>query len=64
MCSAHVNRLDNNQLCGLDMFGRGTYTAEGIIAISEMLKVNRTLQSVRCATLAFLMTDLINVNSP
>ena len=45
------SRLDNNDLCGLyyyyDELG-GTYTAEGIIAISEALKVNRTLQSVRC----------------
>ena len=43
-----MNRLDDNQLCGVDHYGDGTYTAEGIIAISEMLKVNRTLQSVRC----------------
>ena len=45
-----VRRLDNNQLCGLTghPHNPGTYTAEGIIAISEMLKVNRTLQSVRC----------------
>ena len=42
------NSLSNNQICGLNVYGRGTYTAEGIIAISEMLKVNRTLQSVRC----------------
>ena len=35
-------------LCGIDRGGKGIYTAEGIIAISEMLKVNRTLQSVRC----------------
>ena len=44
--------MDGNQLCGLYYgYGRqmGTYTADGIIAISEMLKVNSTLQSIRCA---------------
>jgi len=40
--------LDANALCGVNMFGEGTYTAEGIVAISEMLKVNTTLQSIRC----------------
>ena len=29
-----------NMLCGLDWYGRGTYTAEGIIAISDALQVN------------------------
>ena len=42
-----VHRLDNNELCGL-RYGGGTYTAEGIVAISDMLRVNRTLRSVRC----------------
>ena len=46
--------LDMNALCGLyyvdvdDHQLSGTYTAEGIVAISEMLKVNTTLQSIRC----------------
>ena len=44
-----VHRLDNNELCGLNEDGEGTsYTAEGIVAISDMLRVNRTLRSVRC----------------
>ena len=43
-----VHRLHRNQLCGLNMYGEGTYTAEGIVAISDMLRVNRTLRSVRC----------------
>jgi len=38
--------LDGNQLCGLNYRGQGTYTADGIIAITEMLKVNATLQSI------------------
>jgi len=38
--------LDSNQLCGVDIMGRGTYTSEGILAISEMLRVNRGLQSL------------------
>ena len=44
-----LRSLDENQLCGLDEDGDGDYTAEGIIAITEMLKVNTTLQSIRCA---------------
>ena len=44
-----VRSMDGNELCGLDRNGWGTYTAEGIIAITEMLKVNSTLQSIRCA---------------
>ena len=39
--------LDFNQLCGLDDYGRGTYDAEGITKIAEMLKSNTTLQSIR-----------------
>jgi len=31
--------LSANQLCGIDMFGNGTYTAEGITAIADALKV-------------------------
>jgi hypothetical protein len=30
--------LKGNQLCGLDMFGRGIYTAEGITKLCEGLK--------------------------
>ena len=43
-------RLNNNQLCGLDLDGDGTYTAEGIIKLSDALKVNATLTSLRCAS--------------
>ena len=35
--------LANNQLCGLDPVGRGTYTAEGIKAIADALRVNASL---------------------
>ena len=49
-----VLSLSNNALCGLsETFDRrgnrrvvGTYTAEGIIQITEALKVNKTLQSI------------------
>ena len=41
--------LSDNALCGIDEDGDGDYTAEGIVAISEMLKVNTTLQSIKCA---------------
>ena len=47
--------MDANALCGIDEKflsrnedGDGTYTTEGIVAISEMLKVNTALQSIRC----------------
>ena len=40
-------RLDNSALCGVDQFGEGTYTSEGIEKICEALKVNSTLQSLR-----------------
>jgi hypothetical protein len=32
--------LSSNQLCGLDRRGRGTYTAEGITALADALRVN------------------------
>ena len=35
--------LANNQLCGLDRWGDGTYTAEGIKAIADALRVNASL---------------------
>jgi Ran GTPase-activating protein (RanGAP) involved in mRNA processing and transport len=40
--------LSNNQLCGIDHnTGQGTYTAEGITAISDALRVNGSLTSVK-----------------
>jgi hypothetical protein len=39
--------LSNNQLCGLNEYGSGTYTAEGITAIAAALKVTASLTSVR-----------------
>jgi Ran GTPase-activating protein (RanGAP) involved in mRNA processing and transport len=38
--------LSRNQLCGLDAYGQGTYTAEGIIVIADALRVNGALTSV------------------
>jgi len=35
--------LSSNQLCGLNDFGIGTYTAEGITAIADTLRVNGSL---------------------
>jgi NLR family CARD domain-containing protein 3 len=35
-----------NQLCGLDYFGKGTYTAEGITAIADALRVNGGLTAL------------------
>ena len=39
--------LSSNQLCGINIFGEGTYTAEGITAIAEALKVTGSLTKVR-----------------
>jgi hypothetical protein len=38
--------LSNNELCGLDRSGRGTYTAEGITAIADALRVNGGLTAL------------------
>ena len=35
--------LSDNNLCGLNWEGKGTYTAEGITALSEALKVTASL---------------------
>jgi hypothetical protein len=42
--------LSGNQLCGIDSSGGGTYTSEGITQISEALKVNQMLQSIKYAS--------------
>ncbi len=38
--------LSNNQLCGIDHNDEGTYTAEGITAIADALRVNGGLTSL------------------
>ena len=38
--------LSQNQLCGVDLLGNGTYTAEGVKAIADALGVNASL--TRC----------------
>jgi hypothetical protein len=38
--------LSDNQLCGLDDRRRGTYTAEGITAIADAMRVNGALTQV------------------
>ena len=40
--------LGNNQLCGVDRYGNGTYTAEGITKLREALK-GSTVTSLKCA---------------
>ena len=45
MLTSQLN-LSNNQLCGLDQYGRGTYTTEGITAIADALKVTASVTSV------------------
>ena len=38
--------LSDNQLCGLDHHGSGTYSAEGITAIADALRANGGLTSI------------------
>ena len=45
---AHRCSLANNQICGLDAYGRGTYTAEGITKLCEALK-GSAVTSLECA---------------
>ena len=44
----HPGSLDNNQLCGVDKYGRGTYTVEGISKLCEGLKGSAVI-SLSCA---------------
>ena len=55
--------LAENQLCGVDGFGQGTYTTKGIIAIAEALKVTASLTEVlafpfECTTTSLLLITL------
>ena len=50
MCLLVACSLANNQLCGVDYLGRGTYTADGINALCEALKGNSTLTSLKYAS--------------
>ena len=43
-----LGSLANNELCGLDHSGRGTYTAEGITKLCEALK-GSSVTSLECA---------------
>ena len=40
--------MDNNSLCGIDTWGDGTYTTEGITKLREGLKES-AVTSLRCA---------------
>ena len=42
--------ISNNQLCGLHEYRRGTYTAEGITAIADALRVNGALTKLSLAS--------------
>ena len=55
-CFPLLGSLGSNELFGVNRSGRGNYTAEGILAITEMLKVNTTLQSIRCALCVCFLT--------
>ena len=40
--------MGNNQLCGVNNYGRGTYTTEGITKLCEALK-GSAVTSLKCA---------------
>ena len=42
--------LSDNQLCGLNIWGQGTYTSEGITAIADALRVNSALTSLNLSS--------------
>ena len=42
--------LSENKLCGIDEYGRGTYTAEGITAIADAMGVSHSLTQVQLDT--------------
>jgi len=46
--TSHLCSLGNNQLCGLDYMGDGTYTSEGITKLCEALK-GSAVTSLKCA---------------
>ena len=58
---ALAGSISDNALCGVK-YGLGTYTAEGIIQLSDALKVNATLTSLKCAARPYL-PDLESVSS-
>ena len=41
--------LDDNQLCGVDKYGDGTFTTKGITALCEGLKQSK-VSSLRCVS--------------
>ena len=47
--SIHAYTPRNNQLCGINEYGQGTYTAEGITAIANALRVNGSLTKLSLA---------------
>ena len=40
--------MGDNQLCGIDRYGNGTYTSEGITKLCEALK-GSAVTSLKCA---------------
>ena len=46
LCTVSQVNLSDNELCGVDVLGTGTYNAEGIKAIVDAMGVSRSLASV------------------
>ena len=49
MFTSQLN-LSGNHLCGVDAWGQGTYTTEGITAIADALKVTAPITSLNLAS--------------
>ena len=56
--------LGHNQLCGLDEYGRGTYTADGITAIADALRVNGSLTKMRYVTPQTNLSEFGSARTP
>ena len=44
-----LRSLDGNQLCGVNNYGLGTFTLEGLTPLCEAFTKMPSLNSVRCA---------------
>ena len=55
--------LSDNMLCGIDHFGDGTYTAEGIAALCEGLE-GSAVTSLECAAAPKLYPDCMQCQDP
>ena len=56
-CAPPCCSLDFNALCGINQYGQGTYTAEGITKLAEALKSNSSLRELTCDLLTLVASN-------